>query len=170
MTRTDEASRERLAAAMDQRRIELRLQWEEVASRAGISTAHLRKFRRGGAELGALARAQLEEALQWAPSSLLLVEAGQDPILLPSATSARPAEAEAEESAPRPSPHPPRERRPTVEELRAEIDAHLARMSPEERAKWEQHMEDADRQLELVMMRRRLSFIRLMRGEPAEPD
>ncbi|TMS00110.1 hypothetical protein [Nonomuraea basaltis] len=77
----------RLAELMNQRRVALRLQWNDVAEQAGISTAHLRKFRSGEAGVSDLVRARLEEALQWASGSIESVLAGGDPTEMTSVTA-----------------------------------------------------------------------------------
>lgn len=58
----------------------------------------------------------------------------------------------------------------TVEEIQAEINEILARMSPEERAQWERDMAAEDARLELIRQQRRLQWARLMRGESPELD
>lgn len=82
MNSTSEAV-QALAALMEQRRKTLRLQWEEIAARAQISTTHLRRFRNGGAGISDIVEARLEEALQWAPGSIQRTLAGGNPTPLP---------------------------------------------------------------------------------------
>lgn len=70
----------RLSDALNKRRTALRLQWQEVTDRANMSTAHLRNVRTGKASLSDLAKAELEEALQWAPGSIDRILEGGDPV------------------------------------------------------------------------------------------
>lgn len=77
---TDQQPRERLTARMETRRVALRLQWGEVATRAGISTAHLRRIRNDESPLTPLVKASLEDALQWAHGSIDAILEGGDPV------------------------------------------------------------------------------------------
>lgn len=70
--------RERLAEEMDDRRVELRLEWEEVAVAAGISVATLRRIRRG-ASLTKDSAAAVERGLHWLPGSVAAIERGEPP-------------------------------------------------------------------------------------------
>lgn len=80
-----------LARLMDQRRVDLRLQWGEVAQAAKVSTAHLRKFRKGEVAISVLAAARLEQALGWTRGSMQRVlDAGELPIP-PEDVTVRPA-------------------------------------------------------------------------------
>lgn len=67
---TEVSPRRRLTAAMDRRRIELRMQWSDVAAHAEMSVAHLRRIRNDEVPLSPLAAASLETALRWAPGSI----------------------------------------------------------------------------------------------------
>jgi transcriptional regulator with XRE-family HTH domain len=78
-TQPDRTRNRRLAERLNQRRIVLRLQWQEVADRAGISAAHLRNFRNGQGTLGDLAKASLEDALRWKRGSIDAVLQGGEP-------------------------------------------------------------------------------------------
>lgn len=74
----------RLGAAMDQRRIELRLRWTQVAERAGMSIGHLSRIRKDEAPPSPLAAANIETALEWAPGTVDRIlsateDAGQQP-------------------------------------------------------------------------------------------
>lgn len=73
-----DADRERLASAMDARRIELRLRWKKVADLAGMSEANLLRIRNGEIALTPFAAAGIESALQWAKGSVDSVLGGQD--------------------------------------------------------------------------------------------
>lgn len=76
MTERDESN---LALHMERRRLELRLSWEEIASRARISAGHLRRIRKGESGVSTIVRARLEEVLQWQPGSIQAVIEGCDP-------------------------------------------------------------------------------------------
>lgn len=65
-----EKPHERLNRAMDQRRLTLGLDWEQVATRAGITSAALRAIRRGKNRGRDLTRRKLDDALQWEPGTL----------------------------------------------------------------------------------------------------
>lgn len=69
----------RLTTAMEARRVALRLHWDDVAARAGISVTHLRRIRKGEYSPSPLIRSKLEEALHWAPGSIESVLDGGDP-------------------------------------------------------------------------------------------
>ncbi|MEV7013484.1 hypothetical protein [Streptosporangium sp. NPDC051022] len=79
MNRTDESAHLRLADAMDTRRKELRLRWEEIAERAEISGTHLRRIRRGESGFTDVVEARLEEALRWSPGSIEAALKGEEP-------------------------------------------------------------------------------------------
>ncbi len=90
MTADDEARR-RLARAMDDRRVELRLKWTQVAQRADMSIAHLSRIRNNEAPLTDLAQANLEAALEWprgAIGRILAVESAPAPTPHTSASEA----------------------------------------------------------------------------------
>ncbi|MGI5161449.1 hypothetical protein [Microbispora sp. CA-102843] len=61
----DDQARSRLSTAMNDRRVELRLKWNQVAQRAGISIAHLARIRGNEGPLTDLAKSSLETALEW---------------------------------------------------------------------------------------------------------
>lgn len=73
----DREAPSRLGAAMDKRRLELRppLKWNQVAQRAGLSTAHLSRIRNGEATPSKLAASQIEAALEWEPGTVERIEA-----------------------------------------------------------------------------------------------
>lgn len=77
----------RLNDLLNQRRTSLRLQWQEVTDRANMSTAHLRNVRTGKASLSDLAKAELEQAVLWAPGSIDSILGGGDPTPLDEPTS-----------------------------------------------------------------------------------
>lgn len=68
---------------MDERRVELRMSWRDVAQAAGISEAALRTIRRGRHVPTDLTAARIEDALQWEPRTVrsILTEAGEEPPL-----------------------------------------------------------------------------------------
>jgi transcriptional regulator with XRE-family HTH domain len=73
---------ERLDQAMNRRRLELRMNWRELAEAAGISYTALRAIRRGGYRPTELTARGLDEALHWAPGSVHTVLDGGEPSLL----------------------------------------------------------------------------------------
>lgn len=76
---TEVSPRRRLTAAMDKRRIELRMQWSDVAAHADMSVAHLRRIRNDEVPVTPLAAANLETALRWAAGSVEEVLRGGSP-------------------------------------------------------------------------------------------
>lgn len=83
MTRSErEPARARLAELMDQRRRDLRLTWDQVASQAGIHRETLRQIRAGGGSIRPLSATGIEDALQWHRGSVDAILAGGDPTTL----------------------------------------------------------------------------------------
>lgn len=68
---------------MEQRRIELRMTWGEVAAQSGITRAGLGMIRRGERRPVPLTQARIEDALQWAPGSVEAILDGGKPTLAP---------------------------------------------------------------------------------------
>jgi transcriptional regulator with XRE-family HTH domain len=66
----DPDARARLADLMDQRRRDLRLTWDQVASRAGIHRETLRQIRAGTGALRPLSATGIEDALDWDRGSI----------------------------------------------------------------------------------------------------
>jgi transcriptional regulator with XRE-family HTH domain len=66
----DPDARARLADLMDQRRRDLRLTWDQVASRAGIHRETLRQIRAGTGALRPLSATGIEDALEWDRGSI----------------------------------------------------------------------------------------------------
>jgi transcriptional regulator with XRE-family HTH domain len=64
---------QRLDEAMDARRLQLRLNWRQLADAAGISYTALRAIRRGDYRPTALTSRGLDEALRWTPGSAAAV-------------------------------------------------------------------------------------------------
>lgn len=77
-----DGDRKRLAAAMDSRRLELRLRWKKVAELAGMSEANLLRIRNDEISLTTFAAAGIEAALQWEKDSVLAVLEGGEPVPL----------------------------------------------------------------------------------------
>src|SRR6476659_5219546 len=63
---------------MENRRVELRMTWGEVATQAKVSTETLRALRRGNNEPAELTRRAIEDALRWAPGSINALLRGRD--------------------------------------------------------------------------------------------
>lgn len=73
-----DAARDRLAAQMNERRVDLLLKWSEVASRAGLDSSYLRRIRKGEVPISDLAARQIEDALEWKPGSVkTILDEGQ---------------------------------------------------------------------------------------------
>lgn len=79
---------ERLDEAMNQRRLALRMTWQDVAKGAGISYEALRAIRRGDSKPTELTARALDEALQWVPGSVYSVLRGGEPITIETQDSA----------------------------------------------------------------------------------
>lgn len=94
---------EALEAAMESRRVELRMSWRDVSREAGLSYEGLRAIRRGDRNPNAVSKRGIEDALRWSPGSIDAILDGSDPT---------PADAPAD-----PAPGDDLERR--VEEARA---------------------------------------------------
>ena len=58
-------ARERLADAMEQRRLALNLRWQDVSEQGGVSIKALHDARRGHAGISPLTRRGIERGLQW---------------------------------------------------------------------------------------------------------
>lgn len=70
---------ERLDEAMNRRRIQLRMNWREVADAAGISYTALRAIRKGEYKPTELTARGLDDALRWAPGSVYAILGGGEP-------------------------------------------------------------------------------------------
>lgn len=66
-----------LAEVMNERRVELRMKWDEIASEAGITSAYLRKIRTGEVRASDLTTARLEDVLKWPQGTIDALESGQ---------------------------------------------------------------------------------------------
>lgn len=75
----DESGKARLSQAMEQRRIELRMAWQDVAKAAGLSVAGIGAIRRGERDPLPLTRRKLEDALQWEDGSIEAILTGGEP-------------------------------------------------------------------------------------------
>lgn len=69
----------RLADAMEQRRVELGYEWEDICRLADVSSTFLRKFRRGASGARPLTKVRIEDALAWKRGSIDAVLAGGQP-------------------------------------------------------------------------------------------
>ncbi|MEU3254234.1 hypothetical protein [Streptomyces sp. NPDC006997] len=74
---------ELLDAAMNQRRLELRMSWRDVAQAAEISYETLRAVRRGSYRPTDLTARGIEVALRWVQGSVFAVLGGGRPTVLP---------------------------------------------------------------------------------------
>jgi hypothetical protein len=74
---------------MDARRRELRMRWRDVADLAGISYETLRTLRNGSyGGMRPLTETGIEQALKWAPGSIVAILAGREPRSIPEVESA----------------------------------------------------------------------------------
>jgi hypothetical protein len=64
---------------MDARRRDLRLTWDEVATRAGINRETLRQIRIGNGDIRPLSATGIEDALGWDRGSIKTTLAGGEP-------------------------------------------------------------------------------------------
>ena len=87
---TETAARERLAALMEDRRLELRLTWQQVAAAGGLSLKALHSIRGGTSDMRLLTRRAIEEGLRWEPGSVGIVLGGGDPVPLAAGEHPRP--------------------------------------------------------------------------------
>jgi hypothetical protein len=71
--------RARLAALMNERRVDLGLRWADVAALGGISAETLRAVRRDPGPLRDLTKAGIENGLQWQRGSVDRILAGGEP-------------------------------------------------------------------------------------------
>lgn len=76
---------ERLDEAMNQRRLELRLKWRDLANAAGITYEALRAIRRGESRPTEFTARALDEVLRWAPGSVYAILNGGEPTPLEAA-------------------------------------------------------------------------------------
>jgi len=71
--------RRQLAEEMDRRRAELRLTWDQVAQRADISIATLRRVRNGSGPISLDTMIGIDNALQWNTGHVEARIEGRDP-------------------------------------------------------------------------------------------
>lgn len=72
-------ARDRLADAMNRRRVQLRLRWREVAERAGVDASTLRRIRAGQLTLTDFVTEGIELALEWERDSVKAILDDGDP-------------------------------------------------------------------------------------------
>ena len=72
--------RERLAALMNERRVDLGLRWADVAQVSEVSPETLRAIRRTDAPLRDLTKAGIEKGLRWERGSVDTILKGGDPV------------------------------------------------------------------------------------------
>lgn len=76
-------NRQRLAQLMEQRRKDLRLRWQDVAERSGLSLKTLHSVRSSDKRVAELTKTGIEDGLRWEHGSIDLVLAGGEPAPLP---------------------------------------------------------------------------------------
>lgn len=72
-------ARTRLAALMEERRLELGLRWKQVADAGDISYEVVRAVRNGSSEIRPLSKRGIEVGLRWAPGSVQRILDGGEP-------------------------------------------------------------------------------------------
>jgi transcriptional regulator with XRE-family HTH domain len=121
-----ESGRTRLGQAMEQRRIALRMAWQDVAKAANLSVAGLGAIRRGERSPMPLTRRKLEDALRWQAGSIEAIQAGGDPTPISSGGEPSPGDEltrlRAENAELHAQVEEVEELRRELQELRAEID------------------------------------------------
>ncbi|MFF0864230.1 hypothetical protein ACFYUV_20900 [Nonomuraea sp. NPDC003560] len=84
---TDPEARARLSEAINERREQLRLTWNQVAQQAGLTKEGLRSVRTETRRMMPLTKRGIEDALAWQAGSIDLILAGQPPVEAGAATS-----------------------------------------------------------------------------------
>jgi transcriptional regulator with XRE-family HTH domain len=84
---------------MDQRRRDLRLTWDQVASQAGIHRETLRQIRIGKGDIRPLSATGIEDALQWEHGSIDNILAGREPTTIVEAADRQSLEREYQDPA-----------------------------------------------------------------------
>ncbi len=79
---------ERLNEAMNRRRLDLRMNWREVSTAAGVSYEALRSIRRGDYRPSEITARALDDALQWPHGTVEAVLEGAPPPATPRETAA----------------------------------------------------------------------------------
>jgi len=72
-------ARQRLAGRMEDRRIELRLRWQDVAEAGGLSLKTLHSVRTGSAGIAPLTERGIDQGLQWESGSVRSIIGGGEP-------------------------------------------------------------------------------------------
>ena len=75
-----ETARERLARLMAERRTQLRMTWNAVADKAGLTKEGLRGIRQGQGIIQPASKEGIEDALRWERGSLDAILEGRDPV------------------------------------------------------------------------------------------
>lgn len=89
---TDQTARKRLADLMEQRLIDLRLTWREVAAAGEISYEALRAARNGTSGIRPRTQASIEDGLRWRRGSIVRILNGGDPEEAPPLAAVTPLE------------------------------------------------------------------------------
>lgn len=94
----DDNAHDRLEAAMEERRVQLRMSWRDLANKAELSYEGLRAIRRGERNPNPVTRSRLDDALGWQAGSVARVLAGGEPVVEVSVSDGGTATDEASES------------------------------------------------------------------------
>lgn len=76
---TQPEERRRLAAAMDERRLELGMRWQDVAAAGDVSLRAINNARTGDRDIRPLTRYGIEKGLRWTPGTIERVLSGRRP-------------------------------------------------------------------------------------------
>ena len=106
-------ARKRLADLMEQRRVNLKLTWREVAETGEVSYEAVRAARHGPGDIRALTRAGIEDGLHWERGSIARILEGSEPVPaarevvvdLPTATAPSPRHRKETDADPELAPH-----------------------------------------------------------------
>lgn len=153
----------RLGRYIKRRREHLRLTQQEMYAKGGPSVATIRILE-AGEQAGYRNRTyhQVEESLGWAEGSIEAILAGKEPTPRNGRSHLDSVEIDSASPSTDVTPAPSR-RQETLEELQAQLNAVLAKMSPEARERWMAEM--AREEVERLERWRRL-----LTGEPSNPD
>jgi hypothetical protein len=80
MPTSPDDARRRLAALMEERRLELGLRWQDVAERGSVSLKALHSARMGNADIRPLTRQKIEDGLDWGHGSIRRILDDGDPL------------------------------------------------------------------------------------------
>lgn len=119
---------ELLDAAMNDRRLEMRMTWSDLAKAAGTSDVTLRAIRRGDNQPSSLTKRRIEDAFQWSHGSIDAILTGGNPTPLEEKREFEPDIAELAERVAKIEARGADNRIEEVAELLAELQATVNKM------------------------------------------